>query len=139
MTARDDRALAVAVGVTSFAWYAMPDAVRSRGVRTLLKTALLAKLGVFYALTNRPRPESNGPDATDELFHAANQAPGRALAVGLAAVGTGVGLTVLGEKAVFGFGERRRRRGVRGAHTVPALVLAALGGLGVLLEPPPRR
>lgn len=139
MTVRDDRALAVAAGVTSFAWYALPDVVRSRGARTLLKTVLLAKLATFYALTRGPRAELNGPDATDELFNAVNEAPGRAAVIGLGALGVGVGLTVLGEKAVYRFGERRRARGVRGAHAVPAAVLGALGAAGVLLERPARR
>ncbi|QIK71470.1 hypothetical protein G7070_03185 [Propioniciclava coleopterorum] len=82
MIDRKDAPLAAALGAASFTWYAMPDVVRSRGVRTLLKGLLLAKMAALYALTRPPRPETNGPDAVDELLSAANEAPGRALAVG---------------------------------------------------------
>ncbi len=128
--------VAAATGVATFAWYAMPDAVRSRRVRTLLKGGLIAGVLGTYAAFRGPREATNGPDATDELFNAVNAEPGKMLAIGAGMATAGIGLTVLGEKTAFAWGERRRARGVRWAHAAPAVALGALAAAGTLWDPP---
>ena len=65
--ARPALPLAVATGVGTFAWYALPGAVASRPARAVAKTALAAGVTGVYALT-RPRTEAtNGPDRVDVL------------------------------------------------------------------------
>ncbi len=123
---------AVTMGATTLAWYALPDAVRSRPVRAVLKAGLLAGGGAAWVLFRRPKEAGPGPDVYDDVIASVNEAPGRALAIGTAALGIGTALTVLGEKAIFGFGERRRARGARFAHTLPALALGALGAVSTL-------
>ncbi len=128
--------LAVVVGAGTFAWYAMPGAVTSRGLRALLKTGLAVGITAAYAAC-RPRHEAvNGPDRVDELFNAANTNPGKAVAVGAVALGAGVGATVWGEKAMFRWGQRRRAAGRRWPFGLPALIMGALAIVGNLAEPP---
>lgn len=133
--ARGNIPRAAAIGLFTFAWYAMPDVVRRRGVRVVLKTAMTA--GICYTVAPpRTAAEANGPDVVDELLHAANQKPGRAVAIAAVALATSVALTTLSEKKVFAWGERRRARGVAGAHTLPALALGALAAGAILVDPP---
>lgn len=127
---------AAVIGLSTFVWYATPDVVRSRGVRTVLKTAMTAGVGATVALTRTASEPTNGPDVVDELLHAANQNPGKAMAIAAVALTASVAATVLAEKKVFSWGERRRARGVKGAHTIPALALGALLAGSVLVEPP---
>lgn len=120
--------LAAGTGLVTLAWYAMPDAIRSRGVRTALKTALLAAsvAGIAAVL---PKDEARWlPEQTQEL------SPGL-IAAAAGGIAAGTALTVWGEKAVFAFGERRRARGVRFAHALPALGLAALGAASAYSSP----
>lgn len=133
MTPRQGRGLAV--GVATFAWYALPDVVRSPAARIAVKAGLIINVCVLHALTREEREPTNGPDTVDAVLHAANQSPGRALAVGMASVSVGVAITVLGEKLIFGLGERRRARGATAAHTVPALLMGGLAAAGYLLDP----
>lgn len=113
--------MAAISGAVVLAWYAMPDFIRSRGLRAVAKTALLGVTAVGAAELWR----AHGDDAQDfvednfgELAHKP--------AVIAGAVAGGAVLTVLGEKLLFGIGERRRARGKKLGHTVPALVYAAL-------------
>ena len=119
----------VLAGATTAAWYALPDVVRCRGARVVLKTGLLAAFGAGWVLA-RPRTEApigpQGPDQLDEVFELIREEPAKALAIGGAAVAFTAVCAVLGEKAIFRFGERRRARGVWGAHTVPGIVIGAL-------------
>lgn len=131
---------AAVMGLTTLAWYALPDVIRSRGVRTTLKLGLLGLGSAGWVLA---RPEkavpagAQGPDLLDEMFEALRAAPGKSLGLGTAVIAMTVAGTVAGEKAIFGFGERRRVRGVRGAHTLPALALGVLGAATAVvpLEP----
>lgn len=123
-------ARAAVMGLTTLAWYALPDLVRSRGVRTVLKLGLLGAGGAGWVLARPEKPlptGAQGPDAFDEVFEAIRNEPLKTLGMGAVIVGLTTVLSVAGEKAIFRFGERRRTRGARGAHTVPALVLGALG------------
>lgn len=124
--------LAALTGGITFAWYALPDAVRSRGMRVLTKAALLAGTGAVASRVVADQADSL-PDP------AALPAPTPALVAGGAALlAAGTALTVWGEKAVFAFGERRRARGVRFAHTLPALLLAGVAAATCVLESPER-
>lgn len=95
--ARANVAQAAVMGLTTVAWYALPDLVRSRAVRT---------------------------------------EPAKSAAVGAAIVGLTTAFSIVGEKAIFRFGEKRRARGATGAHTVPALVLGALGAASAAVPLP---
>ncbi len=128
-------AKAVAAGLTTFAWYALPDVVRSRGLRGVLKAGVLGAFGAAWAAIDEPSRTAPGPDKIDTVLEAIRQNPGGTAAVAGVAVATSSALGVAGEKAIFGFGERRRARGVRCAHTLPALVLGSIAAVGVLLEP----
>lgn len=127
---------AVTMGVTTLAWYALPDAVRSRPARAVLKTGLLAAGGTAWVLQRRPRSGlQSGPDVYDDVLAAVNAEPVKALGVGGAVVALTVALSVAGEKAIFAFGERRRARGARFAHALPALGLGVLGAVSALPLP----
>lgn len=130
---------AAVMGLTTLAWYSLPDLVRSRTARTVLKTGLLATGGAAWVLARPQKPAPTGmqgPDTFDEVFEAIRTEPVKTLAAGGAIVGLSTLLTVLGEKAIFRIGEKRRARGVRGAHTVPALVLGALGAASAAVPLP---
>lgn len=130
---------AAVVGLTTLAWYSLPDLVRSRTARTVLKTGLLAAGGAAWVIARPQEPAPTGmqgPDAFDEVFEALRTEPAKTLALGTAIVGVTTAFSIAGEKAIFRFGERRRIRGVRGAHTVPALVLGALGAASAAVPLP---
>lgn len=124
--------LAVATGVLTTAWYALPDVVRSRPLRAVLKTCLAGGGGAAWWVLRQTSAPEPGPDVYDEVIHAVNRAPGRALAIGAVALGGGTALSVAGEKALFALGERRRARGVRWAHTLPALGWGVVAGVATL-------
>lgn len=125
---------AAASGVV-FAWYAMPDVVRSRGVRTVLKTGLLGVTAVGAAKAPQiyKAAGEDAPEITDLLE---GRDPGVLLAVGGAALVGGTVVTVASEKWIFGRGERLRADGRRWAHTPLALGLAALCGLAAYADAP---
>lgn len=124
--------LAVGMGLGTVAWYALPDLVRSRAARAVLKSGLVAAGGAAYVLTQRPETPQQGPDAFDEALAAVNEDPRRTLGITAAVLAGSTALGIAGERAIFRFGERRRARGVRGAHLVPALGWGVLGALSVL-------
>ena len=124
--------LALTVGAATLAWYALPDLVRSRPARIVLKGKLLAACGVAWALQDRPARTQQGPDTIDEVLSAVNDDPVRVLGLGTLGVGLATAATVWAEKAIFRYGERRRARGASFGHTLPALGLAVLGGLATL-------
>jgi len=116
--------------LTVLTWYALPDAVRSRRVRVVVKAGLLGVTAagaamipqVFpQALRNRSEPRRDLPGATLA-----------ALAIGASAAA--VGSTIWFEKAIFAHGERRRARGVRCAHTPAAAAMALATGAAALID-----
>ncbi len=141
---RLDAAEVVASGVVGFAWYAMPDAVRSRRVRGWLKAALLVPVALIgVAQARRADGEAGAPSeftagdgtlarvrtltSAEPVLDAgalglADEGPGPArlaAAVGvgglmLAAGGAGV---LAGERALYRLGERLAARGVSHPHT----------------------
>lgn len=133
---------AAGVGAT-FAWYALPDYVRSRPLRGVVKTGLLGVIGWSLVAMMPGEPElapyddeeadcSQGtPVATEDPLEGVTEAQPAELAVlGGAVVGSAV-LTVAVERWLFRRGERRRARGVRFAHTRQGLLL---GGLAAALD-----
>lgn len=146
-------------GVTTFAWYAVPDVVRPRWARALAKTAVVAAGAALGAGTTREGaearaavcdvrdgirsatvPSDTDPSDTDPSATAPDgTGAGRAVAAtvavvgGMAVAGT---LAVLGERWIYRFAERLRGRGVRAPHTAVGLVLgAAAAGLAVIEAP----
>ena len=134
MTPNDSRttrlAFAGVSALTVLTWYALPDAVRSRGARAVIKVGLLGVTAAGVAMMPQVFPEAR--DLTP-LRRLDLPAPAlAALAVGAAALTT-IG-TIWGEKAVYARGERLRARGVRCAHTPVAAMLALATGAAVLVD-----
>ncbi len=129
---RPDVAEAVVVGGAVFAWYAMPDVVRSSLVRFVGKTAILGGVVCYYA--HLP----GVTDAIRELPEAARRSLDDAglsdlptgVKVGALAV-TGVATLALNsavERFILHRGERRKASGKRLPHVRQGLVLGAIAG-----------
>ena len=153
----DLREVAISGGAT-LAWYAVPDVVRSRRARALVKTAVLVS-GFALAMATRGGSEARAAarDVRDAVgaFGAVDPADpadpggpacptgagdadgtgrpvltGAVVVGGLAVAGT---VAVLGERWAYRAGEHLRARGVRAPHTTVGLVLgAATAGLAVV-------
>ncbi len=137
-------------------WYAMPDVVRSRHLRGVLKAVLLLAGGAYGAAAARREQAAGAGRAVDEppalarirtltstepVLDAASIAdpatvPERSRArvltrgaVALVGVILSVAGTVALERAVYRWGERRRARGSRGSHTMIGLVSGVVAAL----------
>lgn len=126
-----DRAAFAAVSTaTVLAWYALPDVVRSRGVRAAVKTGLLGVTAAGAAMIPQVYPEFRPLKVEPKVDLPAPAVA--ALAVGATAALTA--LTVWAEKALYARGERRRADGVRWAHTPLAVAMALGTGAITLLD-----
>ena len=110
--------------LTVLTWYALPDAVRSRRARTVIKAGLLGVTAAGAAMIPQVFPEERQlkPDLRIDLSGPARAA----VAVGATAVATVA--TIWFEKAIYARGERKRARGVRCAHTPAAAAMALATG-----------
>ena len=125
--------LAVGTGAT-IAWYALPDVVRSRPLRGLVKVGLLGAMG--WSLVSLMPEGDELPPYDDEMdcseaktedpLDGVTEAEPRELAVLAGAVLGSAGVTVAVERWLFRRGERRRAAGVRLAHTRQGLALGVL-------------
>ena len=128
--------LAAGVGAT-VAWYALPDYVRSRPLRGLIKTGLLGVIGWSLVSMLPDEPElapyddevdcsKASPVAGEDPLDGITEADPSELAV-LAGAAVGSAMITVGvERWLFRRGERRRASGVRFAHTRQGLVLGGL-------------
>lgn len=121
----DRTRIAAALGGLTLVWYGMPDVVRSRPLRALAKTCLLAA----SAGCTRRLLEQTGPAQSPRL---PDEPAGLATATAVLGLGTLLGIRV--EKAAYAFGESRRARGRRLAHTLPALGWGALAAATMLIR-----
>ncbi|MDC4233976.1 hypothetical protein M3T53_09755 [Actinomyces sp. B33] len=139
----------------SLAWYALPDLVRSRGLRAVLKTGLIGALlwsfaGAFEETEGfsqiepivdpehpcskaddtgfAPDDEAGASDGPDPLEGVTEADPKELAVLGAVVVGA-VCSAVAVEKWIFRRGERRRAAGIPGAHLRQALPLALLTGV----------
>jgi len=134
MTLNDPRtsrlAFAGVAALTVLTWYALPDAVRSRRARTVIKAGLLGVTAAGAAMIPQVFPEERQlkPDLRIDLPRPARAA----LAVGATAVATVA--TIWFEKAIYARGERKRARGVRCAHTPAAAAMALATGAAALID-----
>ena len=129
--------LAVGTGAT-IAWYALPDVVRSRPLRGLVKVGLLGAMG--WSLVSLMPEGDELPPYDDEMdcseaktedpLDGVTEAEPRELAVLAGAVLGSAVVTVAVERWLFRRGEARRAQGTRFAHTRQGL---ALGGLEAAL------
>lgn len=139
-TVRPNLTQAAVMGVATFAWYSSPDWVASRNGRAAVKVGLVALGGAGWVAARSATPDQDHSEtaaALAEVREALRTDPAATLGMGVVIAGLTVALAAAGEKAIFAFGERRRARGVRGAHTVPALVWGALGAASVLVPTAP--
>ena len=125
---------AVGVGAT-VAWYALPDYVRSRPLRGLVKAGLLGVLG--WSMVAQLPEGAELPPYDDEDTDCSKSSPVAGedpldgvteaeLAV-LAGAALGSAMITVGvERWLFRRGERRRAQGARFAHTRQGLALGAL-------------
>jgi hypothetical protein len=116
--------------LTVLTWYALPDAVRSRRARIVVKAGLLGVTAAGAAMIPQVFPEalSHKPERGLDL-------PGTAVAaLALGAAAAAVAGTVWFEKAVYAHGERGRARGVRCAHTPAAAAMALATGAAALID-----
>ena len=132
---------AVGVGAT-VAWYALPDYVRSRPLRGLVKAGLLGVLG-WSMVAQLPEGaelppyddedadcSKSSPVAGEDPLDGVTEADPAELAV-LAGAALGSAMITVGvERWLFRRGEARRAQGARFAHTRQGL---ALGGLEAAL------
>jgi hypothetical protein len=111
-------------GATVLAWYALPDVVRSKKLRSLIKAGLLGVTA--YAGTMLPGLATEVEDLSTSVRKQLVDLPPKT-ATGILVGGTAAmaAITVLAEKWIFTRGELRRARGVRAAHTRQALAIAA--------------
>jgi hypothetical protein len=134
MTLDDQRtsrlAFAGASALTALTWYALPDAVRSRRARAVIKAGLLGVTAAGVAMIPQVFPEARQLKLEPRI-----DLPGPALAT-LAVGGTAVATagTIWLEKAIYARGERLRARGVRCAHTPAAAAMALATGAAALVD-----
>ena len=133
MVIDDSRANRLAFAGVSFltvlTWYALPDAVRDRRARGVIKAGLLGVTAAGAAVIPDVFPEARGltRDAPADLSKPA------LVAIGVGMSAAALVATVWAEKAIFAAGERRRAHGVRCAHTPAALAMAlATGGAALV-------
>lgn len=132
------RATGIALGTgATVAWYALPDFVRSRPMRGLIKAGLLGAIGwsiVSLLPDGAELPpyddeadcSKESPVAGEDTLEGVTEAEPRELAI-LAGVALGsAALTVAVERWLFRRGERRRAAGIRFAHTRQGLALGVL-------------
>lgn len=125
-----------------FAWYAMPDVLRSRSARTLTKAGLIGAFGwaawerakdfddlTDYCSIELPENPCEGTDADEEI----SEIEPRELALAAGGLATSIVLTVAAEKWIFRRGEKARAQGKKGAHSRQALLLGTLTGISDLL------
>jgi hypothetical protein len=130
---------AIVSGITTTAYYASPDLVRSRTARAWIKAACL---GAAFAASlpdlrtlraaRDADPEPVAPTGTSDAI-----APSRRVVLATtASVVGGLALMVATERWIFRRGEVRAAAGVPLAHTRPAVVLGLItAALAVLPEP----
>lgn len=125
---------AATLGAATLLWYALPDFVRSKSVRGLVKTAALGA-GLAHVLT--ALPEDEWQDARADV-RSAYQSDRQDFSKKLALVAAAsLALTLGGESFLFRRGERRRRDGVLLPHTRQALWLGGLAAVAGLLPDAP--
>lgn len=124
---RLDAAEVVTSGVVGFAWYALPDVVRSRRARGWLKAALLVPVGLIGVAEAVLDTGSLGL-ADDDGPRAGRVAV--ALGVGGLVLAAGAAGILTGERALYRLGERLAARGVSHPHTRIG-VAAGLAAAGI--------
>lgn len=125
---------AVAAGVT-LAFYALPDFVRSKTLRTLGKSALLAASSAQAVGMQGELWENNAQELRNFLDGSEADALKAVAGVTAAVSSVGIAAVVVAEKAIFNRAEKKRASGKKFAHTKQAFVIAALtGGLLYALE-----
>ena len=134
MTLDDTRArryeFAGASALTVLTWYAVPDVIRGRRARVLVKSGLLVVSAVGAAMIPQVYPQVTHHPSAPYGDEAEPHRVRRALTATAAAL---LG-TIWFEKAVFARGERRRMNGVRCPHTRAAAALALLTGAAAVID-----
>lgn len=118
--------------LTVLTWYALPDAVRSRRARAVIKAGLLGVTAAGVAMI--PQVFSEAPQLTKDPPIDLPRPALTALSIGAAVIG--IAGTIWGERAIYARGERIRVSGVRCAHTPAAVAMALATGAVTLVDWP---
>jgi len=121
----------------TLAWYALPDLVRWRGVRAVLKTGILAGMvgAIAGAGPHHHTPlDAASSDRGDELIATVRKYP-TATVVAVGATAATLWASVRAEQWLFRRGERRRSRGHVLPHLRQAVPLALVVAVGLLVDP----
>ncbi len=129
-TQLDVRPWALGTAALTYAWYAMPDLVRCRFARGVLKTGLLVGATAAAIPLLKDHPATPGQDEWDALI----AEPGKTAALIGGGLVASTAFPVWAEKKSNARGERRRARGKRWAHAGPAVLWAALAAAGVAAD-----
>jgi hypothetical protein len=118
--------------LTVLTWYALPDAVRSRRARTVVKAGLLGVTAAGVTMVPQVFPEARELSNVPRI-----DLPRPTLtAVSIGAAAIAVAGTIWCEKAIYARGERIRAGGVRCAHTPAAVAMALATGAAALVDWP---
>lgn len=116
--------------LTVLAWYALPDVVRSRPARTVIKAALLGVTAAGAVMIPQVYPEVRyfKPESSIDMSE-----PRVAAGILGATVATTAG-TIWLEKVIYAAGEQNRAKGARWGHTPMALGLAVATAAAALVD-----
>lgn len=134
---------AILTGVSTAAFYSVPDIFDSRTGRALAKvTSLLpaAIAAVAWSKKNNEEishltdadPDERLNDRLENLGDLATERPMAFTAIIGGAIAAAGGATVLSEKLIYHFAERREANGVTNAHTKHGLILGAVAAVAMI-------
>lgn len=150
-------------GVAVALWYSLPDYVGRRSPRVLVKLAILAGAGAFFARRQDPDSLPTAPSAegampghgsgqrdTADQRHSADKTtgtrarlknlnPGLLIGLGATVLVASVGANVATERWIHRFGNRLARKGTLLPHTAIGLVAGSLTVLAGFDELPGRQ
>ena len=123
---------AAVAGLSTLAWYALPDVTGSSVTRFFAKSGIVAAVGYYAAHgPEAARMWQESKEDTKHLFEDTSlaQLPVAAqIALCAGVIGAGIYVNSLTERWLLHRGERKERQGKKLPHVKQAVVLAALAG-----------
>lgn len=129
---------ALVAGVSVFAWYAMPDVIKSPTLRFIGKSAILAGVGSYvYHLPGADQVIDEAADSANAMWKRiglAEQPMPVQIGVALTGISAALWVNSLAERFILHRGERKKAKGKKFPHVKQALVLGGLCALGVYAD-----
>ncbi len=122
---------AIMLGTSVFAWYAMPDCVKSSAVRFVGKSAILGSMGAYYYhLDDRDNKIKIAAEECQKMWkeNLGHLNPAAQVAIGVGGAATLLKLNSMVERYILHRGERRKQQEKVLPHVRQGLVLGALTG-----------